>query len=474
MTTTSATGTLTTSGLGSGLDINSMVSQLVAAEGNPKKALLTNKQTQLTAQISALGTLKAALSSVQSSLSSLDQPSDFTALAATSGNQDLFTATAAPGAAAGDYQVTVDRLAQAHKLVSAVFASDQAFGGTSGDSLTLTVNGKSLVVDLSQGQTLAGLRDTVNSATDNPGITASVINAGNGQQALVLTSTQTGAAGQIDVSQNIASGASLSLTTANRDAAGDPMTELSGLDAQVTIDGITVTSPTNQISQAIDGVSLSLESADPNGPTSLSVGLDKASISSAVSGFVSSYNSLVKTVTSLSGYQGQGATQPILFGDSMTQIMSNQLRSELGSSVSGLSGSFSTLADIGIAANSDGTLTLDSNKLDQALSTDAGAVGELFSSPQGFATRIDGTLSSYLESGGILQTRTDGIQAGIDDVTKQQDTLTQRLNALQARYTAQFNAMDALVGQLTSTSNFLTQQLANLPGAYNASSKSSG
>jgi len=481
MTTTTATpgasstGTLTAQGLGSGLDITSLVSQLVSAEGDPQKTLLTHEQNQITAQISALGALSSALSTLRSSVEKLNLASAFTGLQATSGSQDLFTATAASNAAKGQYQVTVDRLAQAHKLVSGVVASGQTFGGSAGDSLTLTVNGKSVAVDLSQGQTLAEIAGAVNSAADNPGITATLINAGSGQQALVLTSDETGSANQIDVTENTASGASLSLTTANRDASGNALTDLSQLDAQATIDGVTVISSTNQIDNAIDGVTLSLASADPASPTTLTVGADTGSVSSAISSFVNNYNALVGAVSSLSGYQGQGATQPVFFGDSMTRIMSNQLVSELGSSVSGASGRFQTLADIGITTSSDGTLTLDSDKLTQALSTDASAVGSLFSSSQGYATQLDKILSSYVGAGGIIQNRTDGLKSSLDNITNQQNQLSQRLADLQTRYTAEFNAMDTLVGQLTTTSNFLTQQLANLPGAANSnSSKSNG
>lgn len=472
MTTTSPTGTLTTSGLGSGLNISSMVSQLVAAEGDPQKALLTNKQSQLTAQFSALGTLKSALSSLQSSLESLNQTSDFKGLTATSGSQDLFTATADTSAVPGSYQVTVQQLAQPHMLVSNTFAGDQTIGGSAGDSLTLTVNGTALVVDLSQGETLGGLRDAINSATDNPGVTATLINADNGEQALVLSSTETGSANQIQVTENIASGTSLGLATANLDASGNPMTDLSGLDAKVTIAGITVTRPTNQITDAISGVTLSLGGADPGKPTSLTVGVDTAGIASAISTFVKSYNSLVGTISKVSGFQGPGVPQPALFGDSMTRTISNRLRSDLGSSLAGLSGPYKTLADIGVTANLDGTLNLDSDKLNQALSGNPGAAAALFASPLGYATQLKNVLSSYLGAGGVIQSRTDGIQSRLDDITAQQDALNQRLTELQNRYTAQFTAMDALVGQLTSTSNFLTQQLANLPGAYDPNTKS--
>lgn len=464
---------LVASGLGSGLDISGLVSKLVAAEGDPAKAQLTKQETKLTAQFSALGKLKSALSAVQSSLGNIDQASDFAGLEATSGNEDLFTATADADAAAGQYQVQVERLAQPHKLASATFANDQTFGGSEGDSLALTVDGQAFSIDLAEGKTLAALRDAINSAADNPGVRATLVNVDDGHQALVLTATETGYAKRIEVTETFAAGGSLSLATANRDADGNLVGDLSELDAAVTIDGITVTRSTNEVADAIDGVSLSLGKADPGQPTTLTVGVDRGGIASAIAGFVQSYNALVSTLGSVSGYKGQGVSQPALFGDAMTRSIGDRLRTELGRSLSGLDGDFSALADIGITTKTDGTLVLDGGKLDEALAADSAAVGALFTSEQGYTSRLDDILDSYLSAGGILQTRTDGIQTRIDAIGDRREVLDRRLAALEDRYTRQFNALDALVGQLTATGDYLTQQLDSLPGAYNPNSKSS-
>jgi flagellar hook-associated protein 2 len=457
--------TITATGLGSGLDIDSLVSKLVAAEGDAKKAQFTSQETKLTAQFSAVATLKSALSSVQSSLGKLDQASDFAGITATAGNPELFTATAETDAATGQYQVETVRLAQAHKLASATFASDEKFG-SDGDKLTLTVNGDSLEVDLSGGKTLVQIRDAINEATDNPGVQATIVNAGDGQQALVLTSAETGYANRIEATESLAGGESLGLTTANRDTDGNTLTDLTDLDAAAAIDGITVTSSTNDLTDAIDGVTLSLTGADPGNPTTLTVGLDTDSIASAVNGFVKSYNSLVSTLTSVSGYKGDGATQPALFGDSMTRSIGDRLRSVLGTSVSGVSGDFSSLAAIGITTGLDGTMSVDSAKLNTALAADPSAVSDLFVADSGYATRLDGILSSYLDAGGILDSRSAGIQSTIDDIKDRGDALDKRLTDLQDRYTTQFNALDSLISQMNATSTFLTLQLDSLPGAY--------
>ncbi|MGA7980090.1 MAG: flagellar filament capping protein FliD [Chromatiaceae bacterium] len=457
---------LSAAGLGSGLDISGLVSKLVAAEGDPAKARLTKQESSLTAEFSALGTLQSALSGLQASLEKVDKASDFALVKASSGNVDLFTATAEKGAAPGNFRVEVERLAQPHKLASASLAADATFGGSDGDSLTLMINAEALVIDLSQGNTLAELRDAVNSASDNPGVRATLINVDETHQTLLLTATETGSANRIEVTETISSGGSLALTTANRDADGNLLGDLTGLDAAVTIDGIPVTRPSNAITDAIEGVSLSLRGAAPGSPADLAVAVDQQGISAAISSFVDKYNGLVRTLSGVSGYRGEEADQPALFGDAMTRSIGNRLRSELGRSLPELDGAFASLADIGITTKTDGTLVLDSAKLNEALSTDPAAVGQLFYSDQGYAPRFAAILSSYLDTGGVLDSRTAGVQSQIDDIGDRRTALDERLTSLEERYMRQFTALDAMVGQLSATSDFLTHQLANLPGAW--------
>ena len=176
----------------------------------------------------------------------------------------------------------------------------------------------------------------------------------------------------------------------------------------------------------------------------------------------SQYNALVDTLTRVSGYKGADATQPALFGDATTRGIASRLRVELGRDLSGLDGAFSSLSEIGIATGTDGKLTLDTTALNAALAKDSAGVGELFGSADGFATRIGGLIDSYVKTGGILEARTTGLQGRLDRIDDSRESLDRRLTALEARYKKQFTAMDTLVGQLQSTSSFLTQQFAAL------------
>ena len=395
--------TLTSPGLNSGIDINGLVSQLVAAEAAPAQQQFFRQETRLTAQLSALGTLRSAMAALKSSLDGLNEAADFGLLTATSSREDLFSATASTGAVTGQYAVEVSRIAQYHKLASATLAADTVIGGSAGDQLSLMVDGQSIDVDLSQGKTLAEIRDAVNESAGNPGVTATLINVTDVDQALVLTSADTGYVHRIEATETITSGGTLAFATANLDATGAPLVDLANLDASVRLDGLQITRPGNEITDAIEGVSITLHQAEAGAQASLRVEPDKDAVTASVTAFVDKYNALVRTLDAVSGYRGEDVEQPVLFGDAMTRSIGSRLRSELGQAIGNLSGAFSRLAEIGVDTNTDGTLVLDRTKLSDALAQDLSGVGELFFSEHGFATRIDALLASYVDANGVLE-----------------------------------------------------------------------
>ncbi len=453
---------ITSMGIGSGLDISSLVSQLVKAEGDPATTRLDSQETKASAELSALATLKSGLSLLRTSVKGLLGQTAFQGLTASSSDESIFTASASGQAPQGQYQVEVLRLAQRHKLGSDLVDSTQTFGGSAGDQLQISAGDESFAVDLSTDKTLTQIRDAINASSENPGIVASLVNVDDTHQVLTITAAGTGQANAVTVSQTLAAGPSLSLHTANLDASGQPLTDTAELDAAVRIDGVEVRRSSNQLTDVIDGLTLDLHQAKPGTPAALNVGSDLESASSAVSAFVTKFNALVDTLTSVSGYKGAGADQPALFGDAATRGIANRLRVEVGQAPSGLGGAFSALSELGIGFGTDGKLTLDTTKLDAALSKDLAGVGELFGSDDGVATRMDKLLGSYLETGGILDSRTTGVKGRLDRIEDSRVSLERRLSALETRYVQQFTAMDALVGQLQSTSSFLTQQFAAL------------
>lgn len=453
---------ISSSGLGSGLDINSLVSQLVAAEIQPQQTLLNTRQTRLQTQISALGNLKSLISTLNGSLQALQSGGALQKMQASSSDNGVLSVSAGSSASAGSYQVEVLSLAAAQKLGSSGFANAATTAVGTG-TLSFSVNGSTFDVAIdSSHNTLNGIRDAINGATGNSGVNAAIVNADDGAH-LVLTARQTGLANAITVTQSGGDGglAALAYDPGN---GVNALTQLNpAADASVKIDGYLHASASNTLTTAIDGLSLKLTEAQPGTPVTVTVSADAAGATSAIKSFVESYNNLVTGIAGMTAYDAEAKKAGALLGNAAVNAISQNLRRIVGSTASG-AGSFDTLAKIGISSKADGTLTLDASKLSTALQSDIDDVSQLFSASDGIASRMGTAVSSFLGSDGVIQSGTDSANGGIRDVQKRLSALSQRSLQLQTTYLAQFNAMDALVSQLRSTSDFLTQQLAALPG----------
>ena len=394
---------ITSAGIGSGIDINGLVTQLVTAERQPVAARFNQREAALQTRISALGSFKSALSQFQSALSGLKNADTFkSGASATSGNEKLFTATASAGAPAGSYSVTVEQLAQSQRLATDANHRFQSltdvvgtgtltfqfgtYGGTAG-SPTFTANPdkavKTVTIDASNN-TLSGVAKAINDA--KIGVQASVINDGGGYR-LVLGSTATGAANNLKITvadgdSNSTDMAGLSLLahdpTLVDGAAGKNLTQtVAGQDARAIIDGLTVTGASNTLSQAIPGVTLTLKSKD-TAPATLTVAQNNGAIGDGIESFVKAYNELASTVKALTSYDAETKRGGALQGDFSVRAIFGQLRSELNKAVKGASSQFDSLADLGITTQRDGTIALDSAKLQKAIETDAQGVANLF------------------------------------------------------------------------------------------------
>ena len=466
--TPSGTGLISAPGLGSGLDVNTLVSQLVAAEIQPAQNQINSQRTSVTTQTSALGTLKSLLASLQSSLASLADGSAFTKYTATSSDTDLFTATAGASAVPGTYQIEVLQTAAAQKLSSGAYASGAAVGtGT----LSLSVGDQSIDIAIdSTNNTLAGIRDAINGVSDNPGVSATIVHAQDGDH-LVLTSTATGVANAFSISASGGDGGLDALTWDAASATGNLALQNAAADAQVNIDGFTTTSSTNAVDGAIDGITLNLAGAMPGQMETLTVGRDVTSMQNLVQTFVNAYNQFVQGAGQLASYDPTSKAAGPLLGDSTLR----SVRSALASVLSGAAGSnasgLRTLADIGVNLQADGTLQFDASKLGDALESQSAQVSALFGGSSGYAGQLDTLLDSYLGSGGLLDIRNDSLNTQSQRLDQQQTQLDQRQQSIQARYLAQFTALDVTMSQLTQTSNFLTSQLDMLANMYKPSSK---
>ena len=460
--------TVTASGIGSGLDINSIVSQLVSAERAPQENRLTSKEALIQARLSAYGSLKSALSTFQTSLSSLTNADTFSKRSATSSDTSIFTATSTTSATAGTYTVQVEQLATKHKIASAAYA-DSDTGVGAGD-LTFTQGSESFTVTIADGEdSLTAIRDAVNSAEDNTGVSASIVTDEDGAH-LVFSSTNSGVenAIKVDVVESGATGLNQLAFDPN---IASPMTEKAeALDSKIIVDGFTAYSASQKFEGMIEGVTIDVKKAEPGETFSLAVKLDTASVKKSIEGFVSSYNTLVTTLNDLTAFDAEANTAGLLQGDSTTRSVANKIRQEMGTIVSGLGVELDSLAELGITTGDKGILELDATKLSSVLDTDFANVAGVFAGENGYATRLDSVIGDITAGGGILENRTDGLKAQVERIADQREALDIRIAAIEARYQAQFSALDTLLGQLNNTGDFLTEQLANLPGSVYKSS----
>lgn len=447
--TTPTTGLLTSMGVGSGLDVATLVDKLVAARKAPQQNQITNQAALANTQLSGLGQIGAALSALQSAMASITDGSAFNARTVTSSATDVLSAAASGTPVGGSYKIDVSQLASALKASSGAFADSNAKVGTG--TLTLTVDGKSMSLALdASNNSLAQVRDAINKASDNPGVSATIVNGSDGAH-LVLSGTRTGAANGFVVSSSGGDGGLAALHYDAAASSGNALTVITAAqDAQYSIDGLAGHSAGNSISSAIDGLTLNLVKV---GQSTLTVANDPGKGSGALSNLVSTYNSFVGIYQNLTKYDATSGTAGAMIGDATI----NGINSTLSRLVSG-SANGTSLAALGISLQVDGTLKLDNDKLTKAMSDGGKLASQLFGGDTGLAAQLNSQLDQWVGSSGTLAGRTDSISQQLKSLKDQQATLDSRMADLTARYQAQFSALDTLMSKLNSTSSYLQQQ----------------
>lgn len=445
---------LSSPGLGSGLDINGLVTQMMTVERRPV-TVLDKKEASYQAQLSAFGMLKGALSSLQTATKTLTTAANFSPRKATVADTAYYTATTTSAAAPASYDVIVESLSKPHQLgTGSSFATSTA--GVGGGTLSIAAGGtiKTITVD-STNNTLAGVRDAINNA--QAGVTATIVTGKIGgveSAQLLVTSTLSGAANLVSVSNP---GGGLELLT------GALAEVQPGTDAKLTVNGVEVSSASNTVTSAIDGVTLNLVKADPAKPIALTIARDPNNVKSNVDAFVKAYNDVVKTVKDLSGYDAAAKKGGILIGDAAVRGVQTQLRKIMGSMFPGSGDGLQSLPDIGISFQKDGTLSLDAGKFVGHLEDPRKNVGALFATAEtGIAVQLDAMLSTIVSTSGMISARTEGISNSVKQIGKRREVLEARMVLVEKRLRTQFSALDGTVASMNQTSSFLQQQLANL------------
>lgn len=660
-------------GIGSSLDVNSIVSQLVSLERRPI-TVLDQREAGVQAKITAFGTIKGALSTFQSAARGLSDAGRFLAYKASSGDTAVATISASSVASAASYTLDVTTLAQAQKLTATGQASSTAaigngtltfdFGTISGgtfDSGTGKYSGagfdsngggsKSVVID-SSNNSLQGIRDAINSA--DIGVTATIVNDGDAAAPyrLVLSSETKGVSNSVKIS--VSGDAALSNLLAHDPAGTQNLSQsIAAQNATFKVDGVAISKTSNTVTDVIEGVTFTLQKEAAS--TTLSVTRDTAAVQSSVQAFVKAYNDVNKILSDASAFNAATQQGAILQGDSAIRGIQNQIRSTLTGSLTGLSGNLTLLSQVGVSFQKDGSLALDSLKLQGAIENNFSDIAGLFAAvgkgtdslvaytsssastlpgsyavaisqlatqgksvgakdvsggvtitgannglnvtvdgvaatitldegtytaselatqlqskinganalssagvavsvavngnalaitssrygsassvtvsggtaktdifgtgadtagldvagsiggvaatgagqvltgagnadglritisggslgargnvnfSQGYAYKLDKLVENFVGTGGVIAARTDGLARTVTDIDARRDALTLRINSLEIRLRAQFTALDLLVSRINSTGNFLSQQLANLPGFTNNS-----
>ena len=440
-------GSISSPGIGSGINVNQLVSQLVAAERAPQEQRIARRETDARADLTAFNQIKTALSSLRTAANALDGTSGVAARKTTIQADAGFTASATSTAALGRYSIEVESLATAQKRQSGPVTSSADLGS---GTLSFTVGTETFNVALGATNTITQLRDAINTATGGKGLSATVVN-GDAGNVLVLNAAKAGTAGAITIN---ATGSIATFTN------GLAVTT-TATNAVVKVDGVTRTADSNRLADLISGVTIDLTKAQDNSTFTLDIVADNANVRTAMQTFVGAYNAALTQLRNASAYNAESRTGGPLLGDAAVRGLQQQLRGAIGDA-------FDELSAIGIRSSKDGSLSIDVSKFDAALATNPAAVERLFDKER--VGSLGAVLSARLEGAvapntGLLDARTKALNDRLKGLLSDRERLDVRISRIEDNYRRQFTALDGLVAQLQSTSSFLTQELARLPGA---------
>lgn len=473
-------------GLGSGLNVSSIVSQLVAVEQQPV-ALLQKKGNTLQTKLSVFGQVKSELAALQDAANGLMDATTWGAKNLTSDTSAAITGTATSSALSSTFAVSVDKLA-ANQSVKTQFAS--AYTAPADDTLSIRLgswnaagtsftagSAAAVSVSIKAGDSLATIAASINAKSASAGVSATVVTSGSTQQLLIRGSgTGANAAFQI-VSANGSSpfayaanetldglGQSLSPPQYTDSGSGLLQTQAAA-DASITIDGITVTSATNTVSNAIPGVTLNLLAKTSSAAT-ISVDSDKATIKAKIQAFQTAYNTLTADLKTQTAYNAATKVGGPLLGDGTTGGLQTMLRSLVGAN-GPASSTIGRLSDLGLQIQADGSLSINSTKLDAALQNVdnvraffSSASGSGNASENGIAKRVYDFAFGALGVSGAVTAHSAAFQKAIDQNNQAIDKFNTHIADYQKQLLAQYNQLDTKMGTLNSLSTFVSSQIA--------------
>lgn len=435
-------------GVGTGIDLQSMLKSIIAAESQPVN-VANAKISATNAKISLYGTLKSKLDALQTASDTLRFPSKLSATSATSSDTTVLGANAAFNASPGTYALDVTQLASAQKSFTNSYASGTTFGT---GQLSFTVGGSAApAIDITGPATLQEVGSAINNA--KMGVTATLVTSGDGSQRMILTGDQSGSSNGFSLTSTATPSAGLSL--GSFDAVTSGLQRSSAQDAAMTIDGIAVTASSNTVTSAIEGMTLT---AVKVGQSTVTVKIDATKITDAAQAFVDSYNAVTTMIKSNSAYNSATKTAQAFNGDAASRSIVDTLgtaRTTVPDSLS--AASYKTLSELGITILQSGQLSLDKTKLSTAISASSGEVVKTLNAyGESFSTKV----TELQGSNGAVSNRLSNLNATVKRDQDRVAALEARVALVEKRYRAQFTALDKYISAMNTTSTSLAQQLA--------------
>lgn len=462
-------------GIGSGIDLNEVLDQLEAVEKNRLTPIKAQQKT-INNKISGFGKLKSALSTFNSATAKLQKKELFQAKTV-SGNDNYFTTNVSSHAQLGNYAVSVQQLASAHSVATNTINDKQTALGNNNETRTITIeqaNGQKLNVTLGKDETsLESIANAINQAkvvnedgsiSESP-VNATIVRSGTDSYQLVITSKETGEQQTItSISSDDEKLNSLVGFDINQ-ADSSAMSEVAkAQDAKFSFNGITVNSASNTVKDVIPGVDITLKAVTTTSQN-LTITADNEKTQEALKEWVEAFNQLQSMISTLTQFTASDANSDELnsnngplVGDSTLRNIDQSIRSIFSK---GQAGEISVLAQIGINMDSNGNLIIKENELEKALKENSEAVAMLFigdGETTGIANEVCAKVSSFIDSDGMIDTATNGLNSTLKSLDKRYDQVNNSIDQTIERYRVQFTKLDILINELNGMSNYLTTQ----------------
>lgn len=476
-------------GAASGLDLESLVTQLVTVERNTKVSRLDSTKKELDSSLSGFGKLKSALTKFKDTLTALGDDklrARTTSIKQPTDTKTYLEAKSSGTAAPGNFDIKVKTLATGSRIESAnnAYTNSSSIVSTTAGKLTFEADGKTFDVNVKANMTLDDFRKAVNSASGNFGVSANIINAGDGVGTkLVLTSSVTGEDNELKITNNNAD-----LDSLSTQAFGSDDDESGGLDvaikagnAEVIIDGISVFSENNTFKNAIQDTELTVSAVTPDGNNAtLTIATDKKAAEDKIKAFMDAYNGLLTEVNSLTKNRTIGddgktvvAEGGALSSDPMVRSIMSQVTKTLGSAFSSGGQELNNLYALGITFNDQGKMEISSTRqygadsgrqrFDDALENNYDKIADLFGASGGITKSLDKVISQFTDRDGLLVNKETSLKDQLKKNTKDREAFERYIVSYEETLRQRYGALDSTLGQLQSTSSYLVQQLANLP-----------